>query len=202
MRPIRSTWNVSGPAVPVRHDGSVDVLLAALDDLEPGSVLVIDDRGRTDRACIGDLVTLEAKSSGAAGLVVWGVHRDTFALRALDFPVFSLGCCPAGPNAAEVPDPGEHGDESVRIGTHRVLPTDLVVADADGVLLIDERSATAVIAEAHSIQATEREQVKLMNQGMTLRAQLDFERYRRLHETDPAYSLRHHLRARGGAVER
>src|SRR5207244_7175459 len=56
---------------------SVDVFLEAFGRAEPGDVLVVDNAGRSDEACVGDLTVLEAEAAGVAGLVVWGLHRDT-----------------------------------------------------------------------------------------------------------------------------
>src|SRR5438874_1073187 len=53
---------LAGRAVPARHYGSVDVFLEALSSAGQGDVLVIDNGGRTDEACIGDLVALEAQA--------------------------------------------------------------------------------------------------------------------------------------------
>ena len=63
---------VAGRALPARHYGSVDVFLEAFGRAGQGDVLVIDNGGRSDEACVGDLAVLEAKAAGLAGLVVWG----------------------------------------------------------------------------------------------------------------------------------
>src|SRR5437870_770963 len=72
MRALDPRSQLAGRACPVRHYGSVDIFLEAMNRATPGDVLVIDNGGRTDEACIGDLTVLAAKSCGLAGLVVWG----------------------------------------------------------------------------------------------------------------------------------
>src|SRR5207237_9290284 len=68
---------IAGRALPARHYGSVDVFLEAFGAARPGDVLVIDNAGRTDEACVGDLTVLEAQTAGIAALVVWGVCTAT-----------------------------------------------------------------------------------------------------------------------------
>src|SRR5205823_14289002 len=60
----------------------------------PGDVLVVDNGGRCDESCVGDLVVLEAQAAGLGGIVIWGLHRDTADIRAIGLPVFSLGAIP------------------------------------------------------------------------------------------------------------
>jgi len=65
---------VAGRVLPARHYGSVDVFLE-FEAGQPGDVLIVDNGGRDDEACIGDLAALEAAGAGLAGVVVWGLHR-------------------------------------------------------------------------------------------------------------------------------
>src|SRR5580692_4209144 len=92
---------VAGRALPTRHYGSVDVFLEAFNSAAQGDVLVVDNGGRDDEACVGDLVVLEAQAAGVGGVMVWGLHRDTAELTQIALPVFSYGRCPAG-QAGEV----------------------------------------------------------------------------------------------------
>src|SRR2546423_10701359 len=80
IRPVLSGMRFAGRALPAQHFGSVDIFLEAMDRAEHGDVLVIDNAGRTDEGCIGDLIALEAKTTGLAGMAVWGTHRDTAEL--------------------------------------------------------------------------------------------------------------------------
>ena len=66
-----------GKVLPVRHYGSVDVFLEVMQNAKEGDVLVIDNNGRLDEGCIGDLTVLEAQAHKIRGIIVWGAHRDT-----------------------------------------------------------------------------------------------------------------------------
>src|SRR6184192_3369929 len=65
-------------------------------------VLVVDNGGRLDESCVGDLVALEVQAAGLEGNVIWGLHRDTADIRAIGLPVFSLGAIPTGPQRLDV----------------------------------------------------------------------------------------------------
>lgn len=96
IKPTKPDILVAGRALPVRHRGSVDDFLEALGGAEPGSILVVDNGGRLDEACVGDLVAVEAEAAALAAIVVWGLHRDGTELARLSIPVFSHGTIPVG----------------------------------------------------------------------------------------------------------
>jgi regulator of RNase E activity RraA len=161
-------------------------------------VLVVDNGGRTDEACVGDLMALEASLAGFAGIVIWGLHRDTAQLREIGLPVVSLGSYPYGPR--RVPPAGRAMRSAFIDGTP-VVPGDLVIGDDDGVLFVGATRRDEVLELAGQIFAVESAQAERMRSGISLRSQLDYAAYRARQAAEPGYSLRDHLRERGGAVE-
>lgn len=198
LRPIAPHAPLAGPAMPVTHAGSVDVFLEAIDDSPPGAVLVVDNGGRDDEACVGDLVTLEAREAGLAGIIIWGRHRDTAQLVEIGLPVHSRGALPPGPR--RVP-PAGRAMRTAWLDGVEVTADDTIAADDDGVLVIPTGDWSRVAELAREIQQVEKAQADRMRAGASLRAQLDFAGYRARQATEPDLSLRRYLAERGGAIE-
>src|SRR5258708_8215013 len=167
--PIRAVVpgsRLAGGALPARHVGSVDIFLEAFEGAAPGDVLVVDNGGRLDESCVGDLVVLEAQTAGLEGILIWGLHRDTDDIRAIGLPVFSLGAIPTGPQRL---DPRPDGAlECATVANWTVDREDLVLADDDGVLFIPAAAAADVFALAETIRETEGRQAELMRGGVSL----------------------------------
>jgi regulator of RNase E activity RraA len=199
IRSIPQGARVAGRVLPARHYGSVDVFLEAMENASPGDVLVVDNGGRLDEACVGDLTILEARASGLAGVVVWGAHRDSAELAEIGFPVWSYGTVPAGPRRLDPRD--VDALELAHFGGAHVGRDAAVYADEDGVLFVPLARADEVAAVARTIHATERAQADRVRAGETLRAQLRFREYLVRRGADPGYSFRAHLRTLAGAIE-
>ena len=167
--------------------------------VQPGDVLVIDNGGRTDEGCIGDLTALEAKASDLAGIVVWGTHRDTPELIEIALPIFSYGSCPSGPQRLDCRS--EDALRVARFNAFEVTKNDVVFADDDGCIFVAAKSVEQVLRAARDIWQTERRQARRIKAGETLRQQLVFVAYLKKRSADPAYTFRQHLRDIGGAIE-
>ena len=199
MRRLVPGGPIVGPALPVRHFGSVDVFLEVLERAPDAGVLVIDNAGRTDEACIGDLTVAGTKLAGLIAIVLWGLHRDESALREIALPVWSLGPLSAGPRAVRerVANPFSHA----MVGDERVTPADIVAADDDGVIFVTADRWPEVSRLAAEIVGTERSQAADIAAGASLRQQLRFAEYLERRAADPNYTFRRHPSERGGAIE-
>jgi regulator of RNase E activity RraA len=199
IHPLVPGMRVAGRVLPARHRGSVDVFLEVMKKAQPGDVLVIDNDGRSDESCVGDLTALEARASGMAGLVVRGFHRDTKELVELGFPVFSNGSYPAGPSRLDQRGPLDLS--SAQWNGFTVDSDDAVFGDDDGVLFVSSSKLEEVLKVAKSIWIVERRQAEKIKVGKKLSEQLDFDQYLAKRSADPSYTFRRHLREGGGAVE-
>jgi 4-hydroxy-4-methyl-2-oxoglutarate aldolase len=133
MRSLDPTLRIAGAAVTVfNYPGDNLMMHQALFLAEAGQVLVMTAGGGAIGAQWGELAGIEARTKGLAGLIVDGAVRDTQALIAMRFPVWSTAIHAShpekrGPGAVNIP---------VVVDGVTVHPGDIVVADADGVLVI------------------------------------------------------------------
>ena len=175
------------------------LFLEAFSGAAPGDVLVVDNGGREDEACLGDLIVLEAQAAGVGGVAVWGLHRDTAELTQIALPVFSYGRCPAGPVRLDEQEPSALA--SAWFGACLVTRDDIVFGDDDGVVFVAASQAGEVLAAARQIGDVEQDQARKIQAGQTLRQQTAFSEYLTRRAAEPSYTFRRHLRRIGGAIE-
>jgi regulator of RNase E activity RraA len=199
LRGIRSASRFAGRALPATHVGSVDVFLEAIDTASPGDVLVADNGGRLDESCIGDLLAGEAQSTGLAGIVIWGLHRDTVEVREIGIPVFSLGSIPTGPLRADARP--ETALEQARVGEWVITRNDFIAADVDGIVFLPFDKCADVFELAETIRDTEQRQAIKIRDGISLRQQVRFADFLEARRANPELTFREHLRTVGGEIE-
>jgi regulator of RNase E activity RraA len=199
LQAVLSGSRIAGRVCPARHAGSVDIFLEAIEHAIPGDILVVDNAGRVDEACVGDLIALEALAAGLGGLVIWGLHRDTAELRTIGLPVFSLGSIPTGPQRQDPRD--ALALRSATVGDWTVSREDLVLGDNDGILFLPAAQVEDLLRTAETIRDTECRQAERIRQGVSLRAQVRFQDYLAQRQRTPALTFRQHLRTVGGAIE-
>jgi 4-hydroxy-4-methyl-2-oxoglutarate aldolase len=135
------------------HAGPADnlALIQALDQLQPGDVLVAAADGFTGCAITGDLVLGMAKNCGAVGFVTDGCVRDLVGIRSVGLPAWCAGVTPNSPHRN---GPGSVGFP-VNIAGHRVCSGDVIVADLDGVVVIPQDQLAQVAAKLPAIRSSE-----------------------------------------------
>lgn len=121
-----------------------------IDDLHPGDVLVMEARGETGAATMGDILVTRAQVLGAAGIVSDGAVRDLSAVEDIDLPVFHAGAHPSVLGRKHVP---WDTDVTVACGGATVQPGDIIVADADGIVVIPPGIVAQVAADAAAAEA-------------------------------------------------
>jgi 4-hydroxy-4-methyl-2-oxoglutarate aldolase len=195
IRPLVAGSKLAGRSSPVVLNGYADRVLEGIYRSADGDVLVLDDQGREDEACFGDLAAYEARSQGLAGVVIWGKHRDSAEVAEIGVPLFSYGTYPLGLQRTFPPvvDPFARG----RFGEATVERGEFVLADDDGVVFVPAEHAERVLRAAEEIRAAELAQVEKIRAGTTLREQLQFDRYLRDRQDDPTLTLGEHMKRLG-----
>jgi 4-hydroxy-4-methyl-2-oxoglutarate aldolase len=145
---------VIGPAFPVRCPAGDNLMIHhALIEAEPGDVLVVDCGAGHEFGYWGEILATAAITRGLAGLVITGGVRDVLALIALGLPTFAGRVCLQGTGKDASLD-GAVG-KPVQIGEVVVRRGDLVVGDADGVVVLPPDIAAVAMAAAIDREAKE-----------------------------------------------
>jgi regulator of RNase E activity RraA len=159
VKPLSPNMKVAGPAVTVEvRPGDNLAIHAALAIAQPGDVIVVDGKGDQSCALIGEIMAAQAHATGIAGLVLDGAVRDSHELANGVFPVFSAGLNPCGPTKGATVNPG-----------------DLIVGDADGVVVIPRDQVAAVIELAQKKLDAETKRIEAIRNGDTRAAWLEKE---------------------------
>lgn len=161
LKPYNKT-PLLGTAFTVRVPAGNNLMFnRAIDLAQPGDVIVVDGGGYLERALCGEIMVSHAKKRGLAGFIVNGCIRDTEATAEIDFPVYALGQSPNGPLKN---GPGEINTPVV-CGGMVIMPGDILVGDADGLVVVHPEDAAEVAAKAAKQNADEQNLLKVIEAG-------------------------------------
>ncbi|VBB05094.1 demethylmenaquinone methyltransferase [Lucifera butyrica] len=161
IRPI-SDVSLLGPAFTVKSRPGDNLMLhRALDLAEPGDIVVVDAQGDLTNSIMGELMASWAKQRGLGGFVIDGAIRDVGALKKMGMPIYAAGITPAGPYKD---GPGEI-NVPVVCGGVVVHPGDILVGDADGIVVIIPRDAEMLLEKAKEKSRQESKVMEDIAQG-------------------------------------
>lgn len=139
-----------GPALTVRCRDDFFGVICAIESASPGDVLVVDG-GAREIAYAGELFARVAQQKGLAGIIVDGGYRDMGYISGCDLPVFSRYITPMAGSTDDIGElrvPVICGGVVIRTG-------DIIVADMEGIVVLDSAKAMAVLTAASDIKTLE-----------------------------------------------
>jgi 4-hydroxy-4-methyl-2-oxoglutarate aldolase len=156
--------NFVGPAL-TAHSYPADVfgMIGAALEAQAGDVIMCANEGYTGTAVIGDLAAGMMHNKGIAAFVTDGLARDRTGIVAAGLPLFAMGISPNSPASS---GPGQVGAPVVLGGVH-VCSGDIVLGDADGVVVIPLAEAESVLEKLHMVQAAEKTAEETVKGGST-----------------------------------
>lgn len=171
IKPLKEEYKFAGRAFTVKIPvGDNLAVLRAIREAKPGDVIVVDAKGDQYRAIAGDFVVGMAQTLGVSAIVVDGVIRDIEGIKKLNFPVFSKGTAVAASGKAGV------GEINVPIscGDTAVNPGDIIVGDADGVVVIPQSIEESVLDKSFDkLKKDEAREKKISGNEAAIKEYLD-----------------------------
>ena len=166
IAPLSHSMRLAGPAFTVEvRPGDNLMIHAAMTLAKPGDVLVVDGKGDRTCALMGSIMINACKALGLAGVVLDGSHRDTEELLELGFPFYSIGANPNGPTKFV---PGRI-NWPISCGGIAISPGDLIIGDADGVVVIEREKAESLLDQAAVKVTDERTRIADIVAGKNLK---------------------------------
>ena len=160
------------------HGGGFNAQKKAIDSVNEGEILVMEARGEKGTGTIGDILALRAQVRGAAAVITDGGVRDFSAVAAMDMPTYYANPHPAVLGRRHIP---WDTDITIACGGTTVQPGDIIVADADGILVIPPSLAEELADDSIAQEREETFIAEMVQQG---------------HSVDGLYPLNAEWRAR------
>jgi 4-hydroxy-4-methyl-2-oxoglutarate aldolase len=166
----RSGLPLCGVAVTVdARPGDNLMVHKALEVSQPGDIVVVNTNGNTTSAVFGELMCRTAVGAKLSGIVVDGAIRDVEGITALGFPAFSRAVCAGG---CDKDGPGEV-NSPIACGNAIVMPGDIVIGDADGVVVVPREEGEDVLHLVHALVAREKARIAEIDSGMLFKDEIN-----------------------------
>ncbi len=166
IAPLSPSVRFCGPALTVElRPGDNLMIHAALALAKPGDVILVDGKGDLTSALMGEIMTQQCIALGIVAVVIDGAVRDSEAIRSLGFPMYAAGLNPNGPTKSV----SGRVNHPISIGGVTVHPGDLVVGDADGVVVVERVKAASLLALAEEKLAAESKRIADIRSRKALR---------------------------------
>jgi 4-hydroxy-4-methyl-2-oxoglutarate aldolase len=165
IKPLDPASAFAGPALTAyAYPADIVAMFGAIAEAAPGDVIVLGCDAFTGTAVIGDQAAGMMRNKGISAFVTDGLARDRAGILATGLPVYCMGI---QPNSPALNGPGTVG-APVTLGGVHVRPGDVVVGDADGVVVVPADRLTEVLAALDQVRAAEAEMERQVKAGMTL----------------------------------
>ncbi|MFT4560689.1 MAG: 4-hydroxy-4-methyl-2-oxoglutarate aldolase [Gammaproteobacteria bacterium] len=173
IRPVQSGLQLLGKAYTVRCHEDFFAVITALEDAEPGDVLVIDSQD-SQAAIVGELFSTEAERKGLHGIVIDGPCRDISTIEELDMPVYASSVTPVSGTTKAL---GEH-QVTIVCGGIEVNPGDIVFGDDDGIIVASIEELMELLPLAEETKRLERRVLDQLAAGASLLSLVNFAEHR------------------------
>ncbi len=165
IKPVDYRMKLCGPAFTVRCAPRDNIMLQlAINYAEPGDIIVVSAGAYEEAGSFGDVLANACLAKGIGGLVTDSGVRDTLQLRDLGFPVFSLSVCIKG----TVKETLTSTNDPIVVGGELVHPGDIIVGDADGLVVVRREEALEVAKLSQAREEAEAEYIAAYKSGKSV----------------------------------
>jgi 4-hydroxy-4-methyl-2-oxoglutarate aldolase len=165
IKPVDYRMRLCGPAFTVRCAPRDNIMLQlAINYAQPGDIIVVSGGEYEEAGSFGDVLANACLAKGIGGLVTDSGVRDSLQLRELGFPVFSLSVCIKG----TVKETLTSTNDPVVVGGELIHPGDIIVGDADGLVVVRREEALEVARLSQAREDTEAEYIAAYKAGKSV----------------------------------
>jgi 4-hydroxy-4-methyl-2-oxoglutarate aldolase len=190
IRPMWPCPKIAGRAVTVKiAPGGLTrpehhLATPAVESAEAGDIIVIDNAGRTDVSCWGDILANASQTKGIRGVIIDGASRDIDGSRDIGFPVFARGAVPVTARGRIMQ---QDYNILIQCGTVQVRPGDLVLADGSGVTFLPQEHIDEILDTAEKIVAREAQMVEAVRSGRSVVEVMAESQFQAIHQEQYAH---------------